>query len=142
TLLLVSHDRSFLNHVVTSTLVFEKPGVVNEYVGGYDDWLRQRSEDESQDDKKSSKSLVAEPKQESETAPKRKKLSYNDQRELDLLPKKIEALENEQDELHAQMAEPEFYSQENAKIAKVQERLAEVISELEQCYRRWEILEG
>ena len=140
TLLLVSHDRAFLNHVVTSTLVFDGPGVVNEYVGGYDDWLRQKatpspSTRESSIDKEKKS-------EETSTTSAKKKLSYNDQRELDQLPAKIEALDSEQSELHAMMTKPDFFSRESGEITKVQERLSAIEVELADCYQQWEILEG
>jgi len=142
TLLLVSHDRSFLNHVVTSTMVFDRPGVVNEYVGGYDDWLRQRVELPTSAQQSSGKCTKSTEQDVAKAIPTQKKLSYNDQRELDLLPAKIEALEAEQEEIHAQMAATDFYSQDGVKIALIQERLTAIQSELEQGYERWEILEG
>lgn len=142
TLLLVSHDRAFLDHVVTSTLVFEEPGVINEYVGGYNDWLRQRAEPASSIKETSAKKEKLAKEIEPASAPEKKKLSYNDQRELEQLPAKIEALDGEQSELHAEMAKPEFFGQENGEIVKVQERLVAIEQELSHCYKRWEILEG
>jgi ATP-binding cassette subfamily F protein uup len=142
TLLLVSHDRSFLNHVVTSTLVFDGPGVVNEYVGGYDDWLRQKAEPVVSEQETSAKSVKTAERDKSGSPAPKKKLSYNDQRELELLPAKIEALESEQEEIHLQMADPEFYSRDGTQIAQIQERLAELQAELKHGYARWEVLEG
>jgi ATP-binding cassette subfamily F protein uup len=142
TLLLVSHDRSFLNHVVTSTLVFDGPGVVNEYVGGYDDWLRQKAEPVVSEQETSAKSVKTAERDKSGSPAPKKKLSYNDQRELELLPARIEALESEQEEIHLQMADPEFYSRDGTQIAQIQERLAELQAELKHGYARWEVLEG
>lgn len=141
TLLLVSHDRSFLNHVVTSTLVFEEPGAVNEYVGGYDDWLRQRAEPSLLAEELKAKETVMKEKKEETSVTVKKKLSYNDQRELELLPAKIESLEKEQGDIHELMALPDFFSGDSGEITRTQERLAELESELAHCYERWEILE-
>jgi len=140
TLLLVSHDRAFLNNVVTSTFVYEGHATINEYVGGYDDWLAQRVQPEDiKTDKKpkiktSNKADKAEPK-------KAKKLSYNDQRELDALPKLIEDLENEITQINERISAAEFYQQEQADINKVTDRLAEAEAELQQAYERWDVLE-
>jgi ATP-binding cassette subfamily F protein uup len=139
TLLLVSHDRAFLNSVVTSTLVFEGKGRVMEYVGGYDDWVRQRSADALE-----SKPLVNPKNTKAKPKPKPKpaKLSYKDQRELDALPKKIEELDAELASAHAAVADPEFYQQDGAAIAEANQRLQELEQELEQAYARWEELES
>jgi ATP-binding cassette subfamily F protein uup len=136
TLLLVSHDRAFINNVVTSSLVFEGDGVVNEYVGGYDDWLRQRSQPAAV---AAEKPKAAPVKEKPKAAAK---LSYKDQRELDELPKKIEALEGELDELHQTMAAPDFYQSGAAAMAKVQARLDEVEQQLKVAYERWESLDA
>jgi len=138
TLLLVSHDRAFLNNVVTSSLVFEGNGQVNEYVGGYDDWLRQRKplEVAKPVKKKPAKAPAAKP----ESRPK--KLSYKDQRELDMLPQRIEALEAELEAIHATMADPDFYKKGGDEIAGAQHRLEQIEAELAQAYERWEALEG
>ena len=106
TLLMISHDRSFINDVVTSTLSFEGNGVIDEYVGGYDDWLRQRS---ITTDKSRSGEKLSTPKA---SAKKQSKLSYKHQRELDELPQKIEHLERAQQALHDLMAEPEYFKQD------------------------------
>ncbi|CAG0909687.1 unnamed protein product, partial [Cyprideis torosa] len=107
TLLLVSHDRAFMNNVVTSTLAFEGDGVVKDYVGGYDDWLRQRSS--AKKEKPTEKPAVSAKAAPTTPAPKQKKLSYKDQRELDELPALIESLENEQTALETQLADPALY---------------------------------
>ncbi len=139
TLLLVSHDRAFLNNVVTSTLVFEGKGRVMEYVGGYDDWLRQRAPDVSE-----VKADSGSKREESRSRPKSKavKLSYKDQRELDGLPQRIEVLDAELAELHAAIAEAGFYQQDGATIAETTRRLEQLEQELEQAYARWEQLES
>jgi ABC transport system ATP-binding/permease protein len=144
TVLLVSHDREFVNNVVTSTLVFEGDGQVNEYVGGYDDWLNHKASkqaaEDSKDSRKSGSNTTGTAK--AEPANKAKKLSYKDQRELDALPAKIETFEEKISALHKQMESDEFYKQEKQQIKKVQDQLAEAEAGLSHCYSRWEELEG
>ncbi len=136
TVFLVSHDRTFLNNVVTSTLVFEGEGRVTEYVGGYDDWLLQRSE----------KFRPKEPKAKQERSrPKSRgprKLTFNEQRELETLPARIEELESEQKTLYEAMADPEFYKQESTPIIQAKERLEALEGEIMEAYARWEALEA
>ncbi|MBT8067118.1 MAG: ATP-binding cassette domain-containing protein [Gammaproteobacteria bacterium] len=140
TLLVVSHDRQFLDNVVTSTIVFEEDGKIQEYVGGYSDWLRQGHELAVTDNP-----LTAE-KRKREAAARRKrgnamKLSYKEQRELDQLPAEIEAIESRISELQAVIASPEFYAQDKT---VVQEKLAELNEsemKLEQHIERWSSLE-
>jgi ATP-binding cassette subfamily F protein uup len=139
TLLLVSHDREFLNNVVTSTLAVGDDGTVQEFVGGYDDWLRQAA-------------LEAVPSVAVPTAPVEKtarplkerprKMSFNEQRELEALPDRIAALEEEQTNLHTRLADPEFYRTAGAEVAQVNARLAELEGELETTYLRWDELES
>jgi len=136
TLLLISHDRSFINDVVTSTLSFEGNGVIDEYVGGYDDWIRQRSSAPTID-KPAQKATSTKP-----AATKPTKLSYKDQRELDLLPQMIERLEQAQQALHDSMAEADYFKRDKEQIALDQKKLAELDSELGQAYQRWEELDG
>ena len=134
TLLLVSHDRTFLDNVVTSTLVFEGGGKIGEYVGGYEDWARYRR-------------LVLETGAAPERPAEEKrvqragKLSYKDQRELEALPARIEGLEAEQSRLHAALSDAEFHRQPRDKITVAVERLEIVNKELEECYARWQELE-
>ncbi|HEX9802663.1 MAG TPA: ATP-binding cassette domain-containing protein, partial [Gammaproteobacteria bacterium] len=141
TLLLVSHDRAFLNNVVTSTIAFEGDGRLNEYVGGYDDWLRQRRQETERTAAEKPKLAPAVQNEESKPAARRSKLSYKDQRELESLPKRIEELEAEVEALHATMGDPAFYQQEAAAIANSRERLEAVEQELAKAYVRWEELE-
>ncbi|TWT87112.1 ABC transporter ATP-binding protein uup [Pseudobythopirellula maris] len=144
TLLTVSHDREFLNNVVTSTIVFE-PGGVKEYVGGYDDWLRQRKEEGgTAKAAKAAKDTKKEAKDEGKPAPKadQPKLGYNEQRELKSLPAKIEKLESQIAELHTEMADPAFYQQDAKRIADRQKAAADRQAELDSAYARWEVLEG
>lgn len=134
TVLLVSHDRAFLNNVVTSTIVFEEGGL-NEYIGGYDDWLRQRSV------KKTGKSEGA-PKQERQKKGKPAKLSYKEEKEREELPAKIEALEAQHLEVSAALADPELYKQGGEKAAGVKAKMDEVELLLKGLYARWEELEA
>ncbi|MEA3273933.1 MAG: ATP-binding cassette domain-containing protein [Pseudomonadota bacterium] len=139
TLLLVSHDRALLNAVVTSCLVFEGEGWVREYVGGYDDWLRQRPA-----------AAPAVPRASSDKAPRAKpartrtpsKLGYKEQRELEALPAHIEALESEQERLQGRLSDPDFYQQAGDAISAAKDRLAELEVELDGVYERWEALEA
>ncbi len=138
TVLLVSHDRAFLNNVVTSTLVLEGEGHVGEYVGGYDDWLRQRK--------------VRAPSPHAKAAPRNGRvrsererpltLSYKEKRELETLPQRIETLEAEQEALYEAMADPSFYQRSGAEIAAAKKRLDSVAQELEEAFQRWEALEA
>jgi ATP-binding cassette subfamily F protein uup len=139
TLLLVSHDRAFINNVVTSTLAFEEDGLIHEYVGDYDDWLRQRPELTSKKQEASQETRQDKPSKAGTEKPK--KLSYKDQRELDQLPQKIETLETEVEELQEQMSQPDFYQQDSSQISEAQTRLEQLENELSVCYERWELLE-
>lgn len=149
TVLIVSHDRVFLDNVVTSTLVFEGDGKVIEYIGGYDDWLRQGGSPKLlgvQDDKQTatvSKATVQSSKpivtQEQST---KRKLSYKDQRELDALPAKIEALESELEMLQEQVNDPDFYQQSTEVTSVVLEKLTNMQLELDGLLERWAELEG
>jgi ATP-binding cassette subfamily F protein uup len=138
TILLVSHDREFLNNVVTSTLVFENDGMVNEYVGGYDDWLRQRKVEAPAAPMKSEEKKEK-PKPQRE---KPRKLTFKEQKELEALPQKIEALEAEQQQIHATMADPKFYRESGDRVNSMKTRIEELKKELAQAYKRWEELEA
>lgn len=137
TLLLVSHDRAFLNNVVTSTIVFEGNSQVVEYAGGYDDWLSQRPQlvSERLPEKNGAKKVRPKPK-----ARPSRKLGYMQKRELQDLPQKIEALESKQKELFAILSDPLFYKIKG-EIAGVKSDLDRVEQEIETSYRRWEELE-
>jgi ATP-binding cassette subfamily F protein uup len=141
TLLLVSHDRTFLDNVVTSTLVFEGAGKIGEYAGGYDDWERQRGAIASEVSKRGSTKSAAR-SNEGPRSHKKRKLSYKEQWELEALPGRIEALEAEQSGLHALMGETDFYRQPGNKIAAAMERLDMIQKELDACFARWETLEA
>jgi len=136
TVLLVSHDRAFLNNVVTGTLVFEGQGQVSEYAGGYDDWLQQRRQPDTPE-----KPPVRAEKQRVKSERPRK-LSYKEQLELDRLPRQIETLEAEQAALYQDMADPLFYQRNREDIAKAKERLKTIEHELETAFSRWEVLES
>ena len=136
TVLLVSHDRAFLNNVVTSTLVFEEGGQVKEYAGGYDDYVRQSAANAPTDEiqtkqEKKPKQQVAKPA----------KLTFKEQRELESLPQNIAKREREQTELHATMADPDFFKQGGEQIAKATSRLETLDEELGKLFARWEELE-
>jgi ATP-binding cassette subfamily F protein uup len=141
TVLLVSHDRAFINNVVTSTLVFEGDGRVSEYVGGYDDWLRQSKAKSGAPavpvrvEERKVATLVS-------TREKQRKLSFKEQKELDELPKRIEELDAEQQRIIATMADPAFYRESGNKVASTNTRLANVEKELAEAYKRWNELEA
>jgi len=140
TLLLVSHDREFIDNVVTSTLVSEGAGRWKEYVGGYKDWLRQQIPKESGTKKK--KSASKSESKRAKTANKPPRLSFKEKRELELLPDRIEALETEQKSIFTAMSLPEFYKSASEEITRTQDRLAELERELASAYERWEQLES
>ena len=138
TLLLVSHDRAFLDNIVTSTLVLEGKGRIGEYVGGYTDWLRQRQLSETPQDK-------AGQKQNTTAKPKTgggKKLSYKDARELETLPGKIEEMERKQGELQALISQPDFYQKPHEEVSATLANLEKLEVELMALYERWEALDA
>ncbi len=138
TLLLVSHDRSFLNNVVTSTIVLEGAGVVNEYPGGYDDWLAQRKPAAGGSWAK----YKPPPQPRPPKQPSNRKLSFKDARELECLPAKIDALEREQDQLYKRIADVSLYQQAPQEAVAANRRMEEVKRELGGLYQRWEYLEN
>jgi ATP-binding cassette subfamily F protein uup len=143
TLLLVSHDRAFLDQTITSSLVLEGNGRVSEYVGGYSDWLRQTKKPTI----KTPSKPTTEPKQVNEkpvrsnSTPK-KSLSFDERKELKSLPAKIEKLENNQVQLSAKTTAPDFYKQDQSSIEPILEELSLLNTELEAAYARWEHLEA
>jgi len=146
TVLVVSHDRSFLDNVVTSTLVFETADggtapAVKEYVGGYSDWLRQRSQTPPSKAAAPRPAAAAAPPQ-PEAGGGRKKRSFKEQRELDSLPALIDSLEGELSTLHAAMAMPDYYRQSGDLLARDQARLRDLESRLAAAFARWETLEA
>ena len=139
TVLLVSHDRAFLNDVVTSTLVIQDDGLVKEYEGGYDDYLRQRpAEPASQ-----SRPNPDVPRKKPADAPRERcrKLSFNERKELDDMPGRIEQLEKTVQDLHAAMAEPSFFRQDRDEMAGAKKRLEDPERDLAAAYARWHALE-
>ena len=140
TLLLVSHDRAFIDHVVTSTLVFEGEGRVQEYVGGYEDWLRQRRQAAPVRVAASAMDAAAIPIRESSGT--QRKPSYKEQRELEELPLRIEALEAEQQQLQSAVASPDFYKRPAAEIHDALARLEELETLLLTAYTRWDALDS
>jgi ATP-binding cassette subfamily F protein uup len=138
TILLVSHDRTFLNNVVTSTIVLEGEGRLREYVGGYDDWIRQRDADTGQA-KTEPKDKTVKP----EKRPREKsKLSFKETRELEELPRQIHVLETQKNELISVLNSPEFYKKNNAaQVQAVNGQLETLEAKLSDAYRRWDELE-
>jgi ATP-binding cassette subfamily F protein uup len=145
TVLLVSHDREFLDNVVTSTLVMAGDGTVREYVGGYGDWLRQTGAEAAAaaaPERPAARSGERSDGGKGVAAPPRPRtLSYKEARELEALPQRIALLEEEQGGLHGRLADPEFYRSAGAEVAVVNARLQELEQELLAAYGRWEELE-
>ena len=139
TLLLVSHDRTFLNNVVTSTLAFEENGQVIQYAGGYDDWLIQRAQpaEGPRTKKKDNGRNVAKPKTRDV-----QKLGFKEKRELEELPERINALETERQGLYDALSDPLFYKKEKEEMERIKTRLGEVEQAIETAYQRWEDLDG
>ncbi len=140
TLLLVSHDRAFIDNVVTSTLVFEGAGRINEYVGGYGDWLRQRRPiaDPGSTPPPAKAAAAAPPSR----AAKPRKRSYKEQRELDAMPAAIQRLEASQAALQAAVSDPELFRRSPAEASAALQRLQRIAQELEAAYARWDMLES
>jgi ABC transport system ATP-binding/permease protein len=143
-LVLVSHDRAFLDNVVTSTLVFEGEGRVKEYVGGYSDWARQRRSNAlpASTTKAATATSLKSPAPASPGAPKSRKRSYKEQRELDAIPPMIQRLEAEQATLQAAVSEPKLFRDSPAEATAALERLQLLARELETAYARWDALES
>ncbi len=142
TLLLVSHDREFIDNIVTSTLVLEGGGCVGDYVGGYNDWLRQQAAKTAAPAAQAKPAQTRQrPQQISKQKTATKKRSYKHQCELDALPEKIEQLENEQSMLESAMSQADFYKQGAEAVAKVQQRYSELEAQLPLLYSRWGELE-
>jgi len=141
TLLLVSHDRTFLDNVVTSTLVFEDDGKVGEYVGGYEDWIRQRKPKETPGEKNSNKKNERhrQNKKGSKLSEK-KKLGFNEKRELETLPDKIGAIESQQIKLEQAIGQRDFYQQDKETISQTVASVKQLQEELQKAYERWEYL--
>ena len=167
TVLIVSHDRAFLNNICTSSIVFDAPGVVNEYVGGYDDWLRQRPakyakfrsaatlettkavqaehkavQEKAQNSSKNGTTKKSSPPSTASPKPSKVKLSYKDQREYDALPELMEKIEAELEALSEQISDPDFYLNPDDEVQATLKALEEKERELEAAFERWEILES
>ncbi len=144
TLLLVSHDREFLNHVVTSTLVLEGAGEVHEYAGGYDDWLLQRRTRQAAAGpaEASTGKRETEASRPAKKPPAQRRLKYAERAELDALPARIATLEKNLASLHQTMADPAFYQQDRLAIVEAKARLEELEQQLRDVYARWEHLES
>lgn len=140
TLILVSHDRAFLNNVVTSTMVLEGGGAVNEYPGGYDDWLNQRKaapKRVSAAGARAFRPVARKP----EKTPAKAGLSFKEKRELESLPKEIEKLEAEQEDIYARLGDVAFCQNDPREVTRMKGRLPEIEKELLAVYQRWEALE-
>jgi ABC transport system ATP-binding/permease protein len=144
-LLVVSHDRAFLDNVVTSTIVFEGSGRWREYVGGYEDWVRRKKSAEPPSASRASSSGAPSPRavrEKSESLKARpRRITFNDKRELEALPAKIENLEARRQAVFALMASPAFYATRGDEVARTKERLATIEEEIQQAYARWMELE-
>ncbi|MDH0190800.1 ATP-binding cassette domain-containing protein [Acinetobacter ursingii] len=143
TLLLISHDRAFMDNVVTSTWVFDGKGGIEEYVGGYQDYLLQRPNQTVVDQKSDVKKAQAKAEANKVAAPAKKvKLSFKDQRELEQLPAEIEKLEAEQSTLSDQLADGSWFVQDAAAATQASQRLAEIEEQLLEKLERWDELEN
>jgi len=135
TILLVSHDRAFLNNVVSSTMVFEGNGSVREYPGGYEDWLNQRI-DNGPDESSEKKSKIKSKKEKTITL---KKLSFKEKKELESMPQLIERLESEQSDIFEKMIDPEFYKKDTNKMKRTKDRSEEIKEVIKNAYELVEI---
>ncbi|WP_336943532.1 ATP-binding cassette domain-containing protein [Acinetobacter modestus] len=144
TLLLISHDRAFMDNVVTSTWVFDGKGNIDEYIGGYQDYLEQRPDQKVVDQKSDVKKAQAKAEAAAAAAsvPKKVKLSYKDQRELEQLPAEMEKLEKEQAELSAKLADGSWFVSDANAATLASQRLAEIEESLLEKLERWDILEN
>jgi len=147
TLLLVSHDRAFLDRVVTSLLVFEGGGQVREFVGGYSDWARYRDARaaamvEARQEPSRGGGRAVDAGSDATAGARPKRLSYREQRELDGLPARIETLEGDRSRLEQEIGGPQFYGQPHERVNAVLAQLAKLGEEIEQAYSRWALLEG
>lgn len=146
TLLLISHDRAFMDNVVTSTWVFDGKGNIDEYIGGYQDYLEQRPDqkvvDQKSDVKKAQAKAEAAALAAATPTPKKVKLSYKDQRELEQLPAEIEKLEAEQTELSEKLADGSWFVSDASAATLASQRLAEIDELLLEKLERWDVLEN
>jgi len=143
TVILVSHDREFLDNVATSVLAIGPEGIVTEHVGGWSDWKREMLAREAiERERLSRESFVAAKTASAPPPPSAKKLSYKEARELEALPARIEGLEAKQAAMSADMAAPSFYRKPSDEIAKANRDLEQLATEITQAYSRWEKLSG
>ena len=140
TVVLVSHDRAFLDGIVTSTMVFEEDQGLKEYVGGYSDWQKQLLKEVKGKSELVNNASQKKPLQKPESKKNPNRLGFNERRELEEMPERIEALESELQVLTSRMGSADFYSQEGEAIKLASQRLAELNEELEAAYLRWETL--
>ena len=140
TILLVSHDRTFLNNVVTQVFAFEGDAVVREYAGGYDDWLMQRESMAAVVAKAEAAANASRPVTPAAAA-RKSKMSFNEVRELESLPGKIEALEKEQAVIQQRLADPAIYTNGTPEVKNLTQRQEAIAAELEAAMVRWEELE-
>lgn len=142
TLLLISHDRAFMDNVVTSTWVFDGKGHIDEYIGGYQDYLEQRPDQTAVDQKSDVKKALAKAEAAAAAAaPKKVKLSYKDQRALEQLPAEMEALEKEQVDINAKLADGTLFVSDNAQAMQLSARLSAIDEALLEKLERWDELE-
>jgi len=140
TVLLVSHDREFLNNIVTSTIVFESKGRLAEYAGGYDDWLLQRSRPAPEGSEKEKKEKKPE-----KTRPERERtrtLTFKEKKEIEALPGLIESMEAERAGLYETLSNPDFYRQDGSRLPALKARMSELDRDIPAAYERWEMLES
>lgn len=144
TVFLVSHDRTFIDNVVTQVIAAEGNGLWREYIGGYSDWERQRTKSPVLDNQKNASKKPAESssKKEVSSTPRRKKLSYKDQRELDELPVRIAALEEEQKAIATRLSDPNLYKNKMEESVLLNQRFTEIEEALMTCMIRWEEIES
>ena len=139
TLMLVSHDRTFMDHVITSVLSFEGNGVIREYIGGYSDWLRQRPPRDTATHEKQTKPTQSDPISKIRKKPKP---SYQKQRAVEKLQSQIESLEEQQAILTTAISRPDFYQKPHQKVSSAMTRLKAIDTQLDQCYQRWSELDN
>ena len=140
TVLIISHDRNFIDNIATQTYVFEGNGKVQEYIGGYQDYLRQRANGSNEKPAQPNQSKV-EPVKSTPQQSTKNKLSFNEQYELKNLPQEIEKLEADLEKINAQMMEAGFYQQEADVVQRITQEHKTISEILEQKYQRWDILE-
>ena len=143
-LIIVSHDRAFLDNVVTSVLVCKGDGRIEEHVGGYSDWLAYESLQVTPDTMPKDEAAIerGEKKDLGKTGSAPRKLGYREQQEYDSLPEKIDALETEQKELEQAANDPQFYEQDHNAVAQALQKLEAINQELDDCYQRWATLDA